>query len=84
MKTFQLVRNGKRIARLTVNCRATSAEIAEACISAAMAFKVAHRWEKIDGQAYCGMETYEGESATGAQTLVYEVEEGESLEEGGD
>ena len=37
-----------------------------------------------NGQEYCGMETYEGESATGAQTLVYEVEEGESLEEGGD
>ena len=80
MKTFQLVRNGRRIARLTVNCRATSAEIAEACISAAMAFKVAARWEKIDGQAYCGMDHYEGESATGAQTLVYEVEEGGEID----
>ena len=84
MKTFQIVRNGKRIARLHVNCKATNREIAEALIAGAVAFKVAARWEQRDGQAYCGMETYEGESATGAQTLVYEVEEGESLEEGGD
>ena len=76
MKTFQLVRNGRRIARLTVNCRATSAEIAEACISAAVAFKVAHRWEQLDGQEYCGMETYEGESVTGAHVEIYHVEEG--------
>jgi hypothetical protein len=79
MKTFQLVRNGKRIARLHVNCKATNREIAEALIAGAMAFKVANRWEQRDGQRYCGMTEYRGESATGAETFVYEVEE-----EGGD
>ena len=83
MKTFQLVRNGKRIARLHVNCKATNREIAEALIAGAVAFKVAARWEQRDGQRYCGMAEYWGESATGAETFVYEVEEGESLEEGG-
>lgn len=76
MRVFQLVRNGKRIARLHVNCRCSSQEIAEACISAAVAFKVAHRWEQLDGQEYCGMETYEGESVTGAHVEIYHVEEG--------
>ena len=76
MKTFQLVRNGKRIARLHVNCKATNREIAEACISAAVAFKTAARWEKLDGQEYCGMETYEGQSVTGAHVEIYHVEEG--------
>jgi len=80
MKTFQLVRNGKRIARLHVNCKATNREIAEALIAGAVAFKVAARWEKVDKQRYFGMAEYRGESATGAETLVYEVEEGKEDE----
>jgi len=76
MKTFQLLYNGKRIARLTVNCRASSKQISESCFVAAIAFSLANKYEELEETEYCGMADYERMSKSGAHVQIYVVEEG--------
>lgn len=76
MRTFQLVHNGKRIARLIVNCHASADDIAEACFGACIAFRMAVRYGELENKTYCGLEEFEHTSRrTGAHIEVYRVQE---------
>jgi hypothetical protein len=73
MKSFQLVHNGKRIARLFVNCQASSNDISQGLIIAALAFKIA---AEEDENEDCGLEYYSSSLLNGASVEIYHVEEG--------
>jgi hypothetical protein len=77
VRTFQLTHNGKRVARLIVNCHADPADIAESLLAATISFRLAVRWGELENKTYCGLEEFEHTSPrTGAHLEVYHVQEG--------
>ena len=76
MRIFQIVHNGRRLARLFVNCKACSNEISQGLIIAALAFKIAAGHAEEDETEYCGLEHYSSSLLNGAHVEIYHLEEG--------
>ena len=70
MHVFQLIHDGVRVCRLFVNCKATNEQIAESLLVAAISFKLAGKYEELDGERYCGMHEYERVAKSGALVKV--------------
>jgi hypothetical protein len=75
MQVFQLIHDGIRVGRLYINCTATNEQIAESLLAAAVSFKLAGRYEELDGERYCGMSQFERIGKSGSLAEVVHVPE---------
>lgn len=77
MRIFQVVHNGRRVAKIHVNCKVGANEISQGLIISALAFKIAAEEDETED---CGLEYYSSSLLNGASVEIYHVEEGGAVD----